>query len=110
MNHFHLCPTCKTGQLTYLQDNRSPFCLYLNCHNGTTCTMYRPIEQSDFENIESTEITILPINRVAAKLQKPIFPSPHRCRRAIPCLRPKLVRKLKAPHRTHDVDFSQFLK
>ncbi len=39
------CPTCKTGQDTYLLDNKNPFCPYLHYHNGTDCTMYNPIEK-----------------------------------------------------------------
>ncbi len=44
-NTGQLCPTCKTGQDTYLLDNKNPFCPYLHCHNGTDCTMYKPIEK-----------------------------------------------------------------
>ena len=43
-NTIKLCPTCKTGQDTYLLDNKNPFCPYLHCHNGKTCTMYKPIK------------------------------------------------------------------
>lgn len=44
-NNKQLCPTCKTGQDTYLLDNRNPFCPYLHCHNGKTCTAYVPIKK-----------------------------------------------------------------
>lgn len=37
-----LCPICKTGQDTYLLDNRNPFCPYVHCHNGVRCTAYIP--------------------------------------------------------------------
>lgn len=35
-----LCPTCKTGQDTYLLDSRNPFCPYLNLHDGEKCSAY----------------------------------------------------------------------
>ncbi len=44
-NTGQLCPTCKTGQETYLLDGKNPFCQYIHCHNGTSCTMYKPIEK-----------------------------------------------------------------
>lgn len=44
-NTGQLCPTCKTGQDTYLLDGKNPFCQYLHCHNGKSCTMYKPIEK-----------------------------------------------------------------
>ena len=49
-NSKQLCPTCKTGQDTYLLDNRNPFCPYLHCYNGKTCTMYRSIKQPNKKN------------------------------------------------------------
>ena len=42
-----LCPTCQTGQDTYLIDNKNPFCPYLHFHNGTDCKMYKPIEKQN---------------------------------------------------------------
>ena len=44
-NSRQLCPTCKVGQDTYLLDNRNPFCPYLHCHNGKTCSAYVPLEK-----------------------------------------------------------------
>ncbi|MBE7048031.1 MAG: hypothetical protein IKL46_06680 [Clostridia bacterium] len=44
-----LCPTCQTGQDTYLLDSKNPFCPYLHCHNGTSCTMYKPIEKQNIK-------------------------------------------------------------
>lgn len=44
-----LCPTCQTGQDTYLIDNKNPFCPYLNHHNGTDCKMYKPIEKQNIK-------------------------------------------------------------
>ncbi len=41
-----LCPTCKTGQDTYLLDSRNPFCPHLHCYNGKTCTAYVPLENT----------------------------------------------------------------
>lgn len=38
-----LCPECKTGQDTYLLDERSPFCPYLACHSGMTCFVFKPL-------------------------------------------------------------------
>ena len=49
-NNNQLCPTCKTGQDTYLLDNRNPFCPYLHCHNGKTCSAYEPLENTDGGN------------------------------------------------------------
>lgn len=46
-NNEQLCPTCKTGQDTYLLDSRNPFCPYIHCHNGTSCTMYKPIDKQN---------------------------------------------------------------
>ena len=40
-----LCPTCLTGQDTYLLDDKAPFCPYLECHNGKTCAKYKPLEK-----------------------------------------------------------------
>ncbi len=48
-NTTQLCPTCKTGQETYLLDGKNPFCPYLHCHNGTDCTMYKPIEKQNIK-------------------------------------------------------------
>ena len=45
-----LCPTCQTGQDTYLLDSKNPFCPYLHCHNGTSCTMYKPIMSEPSQN------------------------------------------------------------
>lgn len=41
-----LCPTCKTGQDTYLLDSKNPFCPYIHCHKGNTCSMYVPLKQN----------------------------------------------------------------
>ena len=49
-NNKQLCPTCKTGQDTYLLDNRNPFCPYLHCHNGKTCLAYEPLKNTDGGN------------------------------------------------------------
>lgn len=49
-NNKQLCPTCKTGQDTFLLDNRNPFCPYLHCHNGKTCSAYEPLEYTDGGN------------------------------------------------------------
>ncbi len=38
-----LCSVCKMGQDTYLLDSRNPFCPYLHCHNGETCSAYVPL-------------------------------------------------------------------
>lgn len=38
-----LCPDCKTGQDSYLIDENSPVCPYLNCYNGYNCAYYVPI-------------------------------------------------------------------
>ena len=49
-NNKQLCPTCKTGQDTYLLDSRNPFCPHLHCYNGKTCTAYVPLENTDGGN------------------------------------------------------------
>ena len=59
-NSKQLCPTCKTGQDTYLLDNRNPFCPYLHCYNGKTCTMYRPIKQPEMFIQVGREMLALP--------------------------------------------------
>lgn len=46
-NKEYLCPKCKTGQDTYLLDNRNPFCPYLSFHNGDNCSMFKPMSKSD---------------------------------------------------------------
>ena len=46
-NNKQLCPTCKTGEYSYILDNRNPFCPHLHCHNGKTCTAYVPIEKQN---------------------------------------------------------------
>lgn len=53
-NNKQLCPTCKTGQDTYLLDSKNPFCPYIHCHKGDSCTMYVPLEQNtdQFENVK----------------------------------------------------------
>lgn len=52
-NNKQLCPTCKTGQDTFLLDNRNPFCPYLHCHNGKTCSAY------DRLKIRTEEMTVI---------------------------------------------------
>ena len=42
-----LCPNCKTGQDTYLLDNKNPFCPYLHFHNGASCKMYKSIKNKN---------------------------------------------------------------
>ena len=32
-----LCPRCKTGYETYMNDNKSPICPYLGSHTGEKC-------------------------------------------------------------------------
>lgn len=46
-NKDYLCPKCKTGQDTYLLDNRNPFCPYLSFHNGDNCSMFKPMSKSN---------------------------------------------------------------
>lgn len=46
-NKDYLCPKCKTGQDTYLLDNRNPFCPYLSFHNVDNCFMFKPMSKSD---------------------------------------------------------------
>lgn len=41
-----LCPVCKTGEDMYLLDNRSPFCPYLHCHTGDSCSMFVAMERA----------------------------------------------------------------
>ncbi len=48
-NNPQLCPTCKTGQDTYLLDSRNPFCPYIHCHKGVSCSKYVPIEKENKE-------------------------------------------------------------
>lgn len=47
-NKDYLCPKCKTGQDTYLLDNRNPFCPYLSFHNGDNCSMFKPMSKKLF--------------------------------------------------------------
>lgn len=35
-----LCPSCKTGQDTYLLDSKNPFCPFLHMHSGGNCRAY----------------------------------------------------------------------
>ncbi len=35
-----LCPSCKTGRESYLQDENSPVCPYFSCYNGYNCAYY----------------------------------------------------------------------
>ena len=42
-----ICPNCQTGQNTYLLDSKNPFCNYIQCHNGKTCSMYVPIKNKE---------------------------------------------------------------
>ena len=45
-NNEQLCPKCQTGYDTYLLDNKNPFCPYIHCHNGTRCTMFKPLKEN----------------------------------------------------------------
>lgn len=45
-NSEQLCPKCQTGYYTYLIDNKSHFCPYIHCHNGTNCTMFKPLKEN----------------------------------------------------------------
>ena len=57
-NNEQLCPKCQTGYDTYLLDNKNPFCPYIHCHNGTSCTMFKPLkENTDRDQIKQTELT-----------------------------------------------------
>ena len=47
-----LCPNCKTGQDTYLLDSKNPFCPYIQCHKGNTCSMYVPLKQNTEQDTE----------------------------------------------------------
>ncbi len=58
-----LCPKCKTGQDTYLLDNRSPFCPYLPCHNGKSCSMFVPLDDKEQET--GTHPNIIPLQEKA---------------------------------------------
>lgn len=45
-NNEQLCPKCQTGYDTYLLDDKSPFCPYIHCHNGKSCTMFKPLKEN----------------------------------------------------------------
>ena len=45
-NNEQLCPKCQTGYDTYLLDNKNPFCPYIHCHKGTSCTMFKPLKEN----------------------------------------------------------------
>lgn len=49
-NSEQLCPKCQTGKDSYLLDNKSPFCHYIHLHNGTTCSMFKPIENNNSDS------------------------------------------------------------
>jgi len=40
-----LCSRCKTGKAMYELDKSSPFCPYLELHNGKTCSMFVELEK-----------------------------------------------------------------
>ena len=44
-----LCPKCQRGKESYMLDNRSPFCPYINCHSGNECAMFKELDNSDRE-------------------------------------------------------------
>lgn len=46
MDNLQLCPNCQTGAETVKLDEREPMCPYMECHNGTTCTRFVPIEEA----------------------------------------------------------------
>lgn len=48
-NNPQLCPNCKTGYDSYLLDNRSPFCPYLQYHNGESCKRFIPINVPEYD-------------------------------------------------------------
>ena len=41
-----LCPDCKTGMESYIIDENSPVCPYLDCYDGYNCGYYVPMEDS----------------------------------------------------------------
>lgn len=38
-----LCPKCKIGQDSYMLDNHSPFCPYIQYNNGKECSFFKEI-------------------------------------------------------------------
>ena len=38
-----LCPQCQTGKDSYLLDNKSPVCPYIDFHNGKECIKFKPL-------------------------------------------------------------------
>ena len=38
-----ICPDCKTGKDSYLIDENSPVCPYLECYDGYNCAYYQPV-------------------------------------------------------------------
>ena len=42
-----LCPNCKTGADALKLDPHEPMCLYMEFHNGQTCTKYVPVEKDN---------------------------------------------------------------
>ena len=46
-NKDQLCPKCKVGRDSFLLDNKNPFCPYITCHTGDTCSKFVLLIQSD---------------------------------------------------------------
>ena len=46
-NKKQLCPNCKTGADALKLDLHEPMCLYMEFHNGQTCTKYVPVEKDN---------------------------------------------------------------
>ena len=64
-NNEQLCPECQTGYDTYLLDDRNPFCPYIQCHNGTSCTMFKPLKKyRHFFNFRGKGIFVMAVFRI----------------------------------------------